>query len=238
MDAGINIIDDQLKHIVCDVKDIGTLIQCIGRKRLQNKDDGIYLHIKTITNQQLGGMETQLSRKIEKADFLRKHSVKEYIEKYPRDNDYYNIVYDDIVEDTDKGTKRINELMYYKCLLDINEISIMKSYGKYGYCKYLKDKFNIAKYWLIEEDYKIMQLENYLESIVGQRLLKDNQKELINRIQLKDARGRIQKSYTLFNAYFVENKIPYMIVPKKTSVRVEGKPKMYRYWEIINNVSI
>jgi hypothetical protein len=83
-----------------------------------------------------------------------------------------------------------------------------------------------------------MQLENYLESIVGQRLLKDNQKELINRIQLKDARGRIQKSYTLFNAYFVENKIPYMIVPKKTSVRIEGKPKMYRYWEIINNVSI
>jgi hypothetical protein len=56
MDAGVNIIDDELKHIICDVKDTGTLIQCIRRKRLQSKKDKIYLYIKAITNQQLGGM--------------------------------------------------------------------------------------------------------------------------------------------------------------------------------------
>ena len=75
-------VDTDLKHIVCDIKDLGTLIQCIGRKRIQNNEDNIYLYIKTINNKQLGGMETQIKRRMKKADFLREHTVKEYIEEW------------------------------------------------------------------------------------------------------------------------------------------------------------
>ena len=47
-DAGINIIDTDVKHIVIDIVDIGSLIQCIGRKRIQSEDDKVHIYIKII----------------------------------------------------------------------------------------------------------------------------------------------------------------------------------------------
>ena len=235
LDTGVNIIDNDVKHIVVDMQDIGVLLQCIGRRRIQNEDDKIYIYIKNINNKQLGGMETQLKKKIEKAEFLRKHTVKEYLKKYPRarTNDYSNIVYDEIVNEDDKGTKKINELMYYKCKFDLSDIATMKAYGEYGYCKYIKDLFKYdRKYRIIEEDYKQDGLEQYLGSIIGKKLYKDEQKELIDVIGLKDARGRIQKSIKQFNAYFEANKIKFIIEHERKSIRVDGKIKKDSYWII------
>lgn len=73
LDAGVNIIDKELKHIVIDIKDIGSLIQCLGRKRIQG-DEKIYAYIKTINNQQLGGLETNTKKNIVMANYLRNDS--------------------------------------------------------------------------------------------------------------------------------------------------------------------
>lgn len=224
MDAGVNIIDEKVEHIVCDVEDIGTLIQCIGRKRLQHKDDKIHLYIKTITNQQLGGMETQRKRKMEMAKFLKNHNVKEYIEKYQRENDQSNIVYDDVVNgETDKGTKKINYLMYFKCLTDVAVIENMKQYGDFGYCKYLARKFGFYDadfdYRLIKEEYdKNIELVDYLNSIVGEKLFKEEQKNLIDndKIDLR-VNGRQQKTYKKLNEGLDMIKLPYVILPKKNN---------------------
>lgn len=235
MDAGVNINDKDVQHIVCDVKDVGTLIQCIGRKRLQYKDDGIYLHIKTITNQQLGGMETQLKKKMEMAQFLRKNTVQEYIEKYQRELDYSCIVYDDVVGEKDKGTKKVNELMYFKCLTDVNQIGVMKSYGDFGYCKYLARKFgfyddlNGFQYRLIEEEYEKNKLENYLESIVGEKLFSDEQQklsdliinELITLSSKTDYRTKKLKPSTIETIIRDQIGLPYAVSNKK-----EGKGEM------------
>lgn len=67
--------------------------------------------IKNISNQQLGGKKSVLLKGLEKADFLRNHTVKQYIEKYGRDFDLASIVYDDIVEEEEHSTKKINELI-------------------------------------------------------------------------------------------------------------------------------
>lgn len=234
LDAGVNIIDTDVKHIFISVEDIGSLLQCLGRRRILNKNDKIYLYIKTINNQQLGGKETQLKKKIEMADYLRTHTVKEYIQKYPRTNDNSNIVYDYTVAEDDKGTKKINELMYFKCKLDIGDISFMKSYGNFGYCKYLAKILGFIapegyyNYRLIEEDWKHEKLEEYLDSIIDKKLFKDEQKELINEINLRDARNRQQKSIEQFNAYFEANNLKYLIIHKKSGSN--------RYWQVINNI--
>jgi hypothetical protein len=230
MDAGVNIKDEDVEHIVCDVKDTGTLVQCIGRKRLEKKKDKIYLYIKTITNQQLGGIETQLGKKIQMAKFLRDHTVEEYIEKYKRELDYSHIVYDEIVKgEPDKGTKKVNELIYFKCLIDMNDIHTMKSNGEFGYCKYLGVKFGFLDEWngityrLLEEENKNNELENYLESISGEKLLKVDQKELIDKIDLK-VNGRQQKSYKKLNEGLDMINLPFIIIPKKSMNT--------RYWVI------
>lgn len=243
MDAGVNIIDLDLHHIVCDMKDIGTLIQCIGRKRIQNQDDKFNLYIKNISNQTLGGMETQLKKKIDMADFLKTHSVKAFIDKYRRQYDVSNIVYDDIVEEDDKGTKKINELMFFKVKTDLETIATIKQHGKYGYCQYMSDLFGFVDgeghylYRVIEEDYETDKLIKYLEGIIGKKLVKEDQQELIDIINLRDCRNRQQKSIKQLNAYFEENDLKYLIVPKESSEILDGQKKNYRYWQIINDIA-
>lgn len=245
LDAGVNIIDTSVKHIIIDVEDIGSLIQCVGRKRIQSDEDKLYLYIKTITNKQLGGKMTQLKNKIKMADYLRTHTVKEYIEKYSRKLDFSNIVYDDIVSEDDKGTKKINELMYYKCKFDLKDISIMVDiYKSFGYCKLLARLFGfydedqaMYNYRLIDEDYKNNELEQLLEKFKGKVLWKKDQEEIINNIGLKDKRGRIQRSYTQLNTYFESNNLPFKILSKqdrrKTKTGKKNKNYNKSYWIII-----
>lgn len=244
LDAGVNIIDTDLKHIVVDIEDIGSLIQCIGRKRIQSKDDTFHLYVKGISNKQLGGKITNLNNRIKMADYLDEHTVKEYIEKYSRTYDANNIVYDDVVEEADKGTKVINELMYFKCKNDLKIINMMlKRYGDFGYYKYIAttlgffDKdYGRYTYQIIEEDFKNTQLERYLDKLKGKALWKDAQDELIQFIGLKDKKYRLQTSVNQLNSYLESNEIPYKIISKEDRRKLKnGKRNNYfgkRYWII------
>ena len=243
MDAGVNIIDQDLLHIVCDVEDIGTLIQCIGRKRQQNKDDKIYLYIHNINNKQLGGKKTQINIKIKMAQYLRKHTVKEFIQEFQREYDCSNIVYDDIVQEDNKSTKKINELMYFKCLIDKVIIdNMIAASKKYGYTKYVRKLFNKkdSEVRILEESYQKETLEEYLDKIAGKKLFKEEQKELINMIDLKQD-GKQLKSFKSFNACFDENKIPYMIISKEDKRRklengTINKNRGKTYWEVVKTI--
>ncbi|WP_339145429.1 DEAD/DEAH box helicase family protein [Sutcliffiella sp. BMC8] len=244
MDAGVNIRDKELQHIVCDVKDIRTLIQCIGRKRLEDKKDGIYLHIKTITNQQLGGIETQLRKKIEMAQYLRQNSVHDYIKKYPREYDRWAIVYNDIVnDDKNISTLKINDLIYFKCLTDMNDIESMKRLGEFGYCKFLArrfgfyDGFDEYTYTTVEEKQKQQILEDYLESMVGKVLLtKSDRKELIKTVDVKQ-NGKLLQSLDSLNSALREQNIDYYIVQFETSRIVNAKKVKYKSaWKVMKLV--
>lgn len=233
MDAGVNIIDSELKNIVVDVRDTGTLIQCIGRKRLENKDDYINLYVKAIENRRLGGFISQANKRLTMARYFTEHGEQKFVKKYYRQLDRSNIVYDEIK--FGGITKRRNDLMYFKSEIDVLEIEAMLKFGKYGYCEYIESVFNIKSKKLKEEETGD-DLEAYLESLVGLPLDKEKRKELIEIINLKDGRGRTQKSVSLLNAYFKENKMKFMIVSKTSSTIEDGKKKSFRFWEIIKDV--
>lgn len=233
MSTGVNIIDTDLKHIVCDVKDTATLIQCIGRKRIQNDNDRFNLCIKAISNQQLGGMETQISKKIEMAEYFKKNGIDKYLLEYPRANDYSNITYD--VIENGQLVKKLNMLMYSKNLVDIANIqSMLGKLGtrnlkiKYAYCKHIAKKLdkydkddNFYNYSIWEEEKDNNVLVTYLESIKGKKLLKDEQKELIEKIDVR-INGRQQKTYKKLNDGLEMINLPFIIIPKRT--------KNERYW--------
>ena len=238
MDAGVNLIDLELKHIICEVEDTGTLIQCIGRKRIQNENDNINLYIKIISNNFLGGKETQIKKRLLMANFLKKHTIKEFILEFPRQYDFSNIVYDVVVKENDKSTKKINGLMVFKCEEDLKEIELIKDFGKYGYCEYLKNIFCINFYRVIEEQNKIDQLEKYLESIVGKKLFKEEQKELAKLVNIKRD-GKLLKSYGSLNAYFLEDNINFIIKTntdwnRKLDDGTKNKQYGKTYWIVCN----
>ncbi|WP_342538574.1 hypothetical protein MKY15_21770 [Sporosarcina sp. FSL K6-1540] len=219
MDAGVNIVDDELNHIVIDVNDTGSLIQCIGRKRLKNKNDYIVLHVKAIGGRQLGGIETRLLSKIKMPLHLFKNGDKSMVGEYFRTNENSEMIYDILNEDGNIE-KKLNELMFFKVVADVTEIDRIKSLGKYGYCLYLSKLFKLP-YSIYEEEEKKDSLMDYIDSVVGKRLFKENQKELIERIDLR-VDGKQQKSYTKLNEGLEMIKLPFIIIPKKSG--------SMRYW--------
>ncbi|MBU3075614.1 DEAD/DEAH box helicase family protein [Clostridium estertheticum] len=233
MDAGVNIKDTKVKTVVCDVRDVGVLIQCIGRKRLQPNDGKIHLYVKALNNQYLGGMKSQLKLNIKKADFLMSHNVKEYIAKFPRQSDYNNIVYADTVDEDDKSTHKINELMYLKCRLDIHDIDKMLAFGDYGYCRYLADKFGfhedgIFEYDVLEESTRKDNLINYLDSVVGIPYFQVKDRVgLINNIHAKANRKQLKRLSNL-NGALEELRLPFRIIEFSTTSIINGKKKRFR----------
>lgn len=241
MDAGVNIIDSDLKHIVCDVSDTGTLIQCIGRKRLQNEQDSIILHVKAISPQRLGGMETQATKKVRMARYFSEHGEREFVKKYYREVDNSHIVYDDV--EGNGITKKRNDLMYFKTEIDLVEIETIKEYEKQGYCKYIAYKFGFHdgkgnyRYTILETEEKGEDLKSYLDSIVGLKLHKAEQEKLKGEFQKNGLSARTLGINTL-NGNLKDRKMNYLILSKRTSEWINGKPKTIRYWEVVNNIEV
>lgn len=231
LDAGINLIDTELKHVFVDVNDIDSLVQCVGRKRIQNKEDTFVLYIRGKNNQQLGGKKSSLKKDIEMADFLKEHTVKELIEQYPRQYDKSKIIYDVKVEDKEICTKKINELMYLKKQFDLEEIGNIISIGKNGYCKYISGIFGKYDYIDVAGNYKIC---NYLENHVGQEMLtRPDRKELIDTLNIRN-NGKLLTGRNIINGFFKDENLPFKIKEFMTNRQRDGKAKKYKHvWKII-----
>lgn len=222
MDAGVNIKDKELKHIICDVKDTGVLLQCIGRKRFEGDDNKVHIYIKAQNNNLLGGREVQANKKIEVARYFIEHGEKALIKENYR-NLYDNLIYDEI---TDAGIeKRLNKLMYFKILTDIKELERIKQFSdQHSYCRYMVESiFKNGNFILYESQKEQVMLEEYLESIVGEQLFKENQQKLIDMINVR-VNGRQQRSYKKLNEGLEMINLPFVILPKRNS--------QDRYWEI------
>lgn len=129
-DAGINIIDRNLKYMVIDLVDICSLIQCMGRKRIQDVDDKLSIYIHAINNQKLAGLKRSTDLKIKMADVYIEsgYSIEKLLKEYPMQNDMNNILYDEIVLAQDESIsykKVVNELMYFKKKEDIEEYDLI-----------------------------------------------------------------------------------------------------------------
>ena len=237
-----------------DIVDIGSLIQCIGRKRIQDEEDKLNVYIKVINNQKLAGLKRSMEQKVEMADFYMKsgYSIEKLIEKYPMQNDVNNILYDDLMYDEqgriipNSYTKTINEPMYFKKKEDIADFSMMmEKYGKFGYCKYLATMFGFRdketgsyRYRMINEEY---ELEEYLEKMVkdGTVLLQlKDRTELIKKINAKQD-GRLLKKAATLNQVLEERELDYRIKEFATTRYVEDsvgkkKKKIYKSaWKVV-----
>lgn len=227
MDAGVNIRDKDLQYIICDVKDTGTLVQCIGRKRLEGKDDGIHLFIKGIDNRSLGGSYSKLTNKMEPAIFLMKNDNETYNLKYRRDYDKNNIVYNDIIKGNKEHSElKVNELMLYKCITDKLEIEQMMKQD-YGYYKYIARKFGFYdldygySYTIFEDENQKISLEEYLDSILGKKLFKEEQTELKQMFKENGLSAKTLGINTI-NGNLKDRKLPYTIeIGKRKSYRDE-----------------
>lgn len=245
LDVGINLYDKSIKHIITSVFDWSQTIQCIGRKRLIDESDTCCIYIRNYNKGVLNLFDR--AKELEELK-LFKWDRKEFNRKYISDRTYHNdfIYFDEATKDF-----KVNELAYLKLKQYQKEIYIMRDIevelkGKnmkgMGYKKFMMNKLGIEfehtiNYESVKQEQIELNLVEYLESNVGIELYKEQREELIHKIGLKDSYGRLQKSISLLNEYFKENKISYLIVSKTTKSNVDGKRKSLRYWSIIDEIS-
>lgn len=144
LDAGVNIIDDDLHFIIVDIADPDVLVQCVGRKRIRDTEsDYVHLVVKNRSNGRLGYDKGNLTTRMKHAKFLEEYSREEYDRVFYREPDPYQLVY---FEPLPNGLYEIgvNELLYdsykykYKRLEDIQEMAggyrqfIVELFGKEG----------------------------------------------------------------------------------------------------------
>ena len=154
------------------------------------------------------------------------HTVDEYIVKFNRDTN--DVMIYDVVDKDGNTTKEVNKLMLAKALLDSVEIEDMI---EIGYRNYICNALKYTKsYGMIESDKKSKELNKYLNKLVGKKLFKEDREELINKLNIKDNRGRLQKKVTTLRGYLLDN-FNMDLISKK--VKIDGK--ITTVW-IINNM--
>lgn len=220
MDSGINIFDKDVTKIFVDVKDINTMIQCIGRKRIIGGEK-IDVYIKNITNRQLHGMSKKNENDLIPAQDYISMTEEEWIKKYSRVQCKVKCIYDHY--SNGEAKKIFNKLMYYKMMYDMTLFQNIKNRGEFGYCEYISSIFKI-KYEIQEELDHDDEISSYLKSIVGNKLNNSGRQNLIDVIDLRDSKNRQQKSISLLNRYLHENHYKYVILAKKTG--------NVRYWQL------
>lgn len=239
-DAGANIIDTNLHTVVIDMKNVSSLIQCLGRKRSQNADDKLDVYIKAISNQQIGGLKSNRDKGIKRADFLLKNNTRAYVEKYPRDKGldkvFASLIYDNPMSKRNKNTctKLVNDMIYQKYKLDMLQYDEMI---KYGYVNYIANILHFGygytrSYFMYDEG----DLSTYLDllAINGTVMLTaEDKKPFIEKMNVKHD-GHLLKSRNSLNAALEEKKYNYKIKEFETSRMIDGKKKKYKSaWKII-----
>lgn len=203
MDAGVNITDKKVKHIIMEVEDEGVMIQCLGRRRVDraNKEDQLFVYIKNLTNTFLGGRITQTNDKLKRANHFKHKGEDSYLMEYSRDPDKHGIVYDTIFSQNGER-KKLNDLMFFKAQIDLIN---MQSMIKHGYMRYISSLFN-KEYFIEEREEEMKNLEEYLESIVGTRQYgKESKNTLAEMVNLRDGgNNRLIKSFKTIAPYVKE----------------------------------
>lgn len=251
LDVGVSIKDKSIKYIITDLNNIDQLQQCLGRKRIVDATDICTFYIKNHTKKSLNGsMRTMENNILAEADeyYLDRENYIRNKNRDLSDNPCFYYEKPSSIDDIEEENSKIGNLMF-------NYYTYMYYQIQYGNLQVAKtngfDKFVLSKLgdtiknveYVIESEKQAKQDEllEYLNSIVGKKLLKDERKELIDKIGLKDSRGRIQKSINQFNAYFQANKMPYVIESKTEWNRKlpNGEENPYRgkkYWIIYKKI--
>lgn len=241
-DNGINIKDNNLKHIVCDFEDLVTLIQAIGRKRVGkivegsfvlSDEDSITLHIMNYAKIQLNRFANT------------KRAIINEVNKYINNDKEW------MQEQKEKRSKHINcclyvdytsgkiEMNYARYLGIEKELNRLKHGMKHGFDNHILDGLGNSfigevEYVSIEENNKKSNLEKfmeYLNSKVATRLFKEDQDELkseFNKAGLNVDGGRTMGMKTM-NAFMEDNDVPFRI--ESSRVKVDGK--LHTIWTVL-----
>jgi len=254
LDNGFDLKDEQIKLIICDEFDINTMIQCLGRKRILSDADKVHVVFFNYSNQSINGFRNVLNDKLGEVNAFLEGGVtgrNNYIGRFAHRSNY--IIYDQpSLEQKYSSDKKISRVKYLKAENDMNVIEEMINRSREvnklrsdlgekkrsdAYMMYILELMDIDRCGDLDMIYKQQELTEYLDSLIGKRLYKQDQQELICKVAIKDYRGRIQKDINQIESYFRSNGMKYSVASfldnnKKLKSKEINPNRGKRYWLI------
>ncbi|MGN8633020.1 hypothetical protein ACTNEW_15935 [Blautia sp. HCP3S3_G3] len=230
LDNGVDFKDKKIRHIICDVFDIESAIQCLGRKRILDENDTCVFYIRDYQYYEVNLFLDTIAKNL-KSPRLFLEDRSKWISEYGKDRSYkdYTIYFDFDM----KNDWTINTLRYDKLLHDEKLVTDMKnkvtSY-KEEILNYLGDTVdgkNVDMEDIIAEK-QMDSIEIYLKKHIGIRMSKQQQQEFVKLCNLRDRFNRLQKSIGSIMQYLSDMKYPYEI----RSERFKENGKQIRHWII------
>lgn len=219
LDNGVNLKDRAIKHIIIEQTDMVEFIQCLGRKRIIDKDDTINLYFYD-SFQNITGLYGQLVPQMEIAQeyyqFKENNQVDYFRERYLRKRlpDFFdnqsNLIFPTYY-------KAHEDYMFYRAI--VNKVTSLHQQVAIALQK------NIIHYEEAERHYSLL---TYLSQNVGRRYFKQDRNELVEMFNIRDS-YRLQKSIGVLNQYLIENNIGYEL----QSVRAGRNEGRETYWIIV-----
>lgn len=230
LDNGIDFKDRKIKHIICDIFDLESAIQCLGRKRLIDREDTCIFYLRDYQYHELNLFLKSIKDNLEPANLLLEDK-ESWIKKYGKDRSFkdYTVYYDfDLTRDWTINTLRYEKLLYDEAL--VTDMKDRKTSYREEILKYLGETVEGKSVDMeeIEAERQMDSIEIYLKKHIGVRLSKEQQSEFVELCDLRDRFNRLQTSIGSIQQYLKNMEYPYQIDSK----RFKEKGKQVRHWVI------
>lgn len=228
LDVGVNIEDEQLHHVIIDMVDTDTLIQCLGRKRLVSDEDYVHLLVKDYNNQQLGGFQSKEKKLVEDGKVFFKQGVKAFA-KHNNRKRLSDIFY------FDETGLNVNKMKYIKSAINLNRYTryVQQPQGYLNEVANLlsyKERVHILDYLKIREDrMKVLEKYDGIEFYSSK-----DAKEILKELNFKNQSKKQVKDFSEANKILVSDNYPFEFkISKGYIVDSNGDKKQTRIYTLL-----
>lgn len=214
LDNGVNLKDNSIKHIIIDLSDLTEFVQCLGRRRILNTDEGVTVYFYSGIDS-ISGKYGDLKKAMRVAEEY--YTVKDY--NFESFSNKYRFVSN--MPKFFDNTMHIVYSAYFKARYDFRfyRSIVKKETSMIDEIEKLL-KIPCLLYEKVSKNYRLTQ---YLESNIGKKFFKPDSEILIEVFDLKKD-GHLLKSRKMLNQYLKEYGFEYHIN--------DGKEKRKVYWVI------
>lgn len=223
LDNGVNLKDEQLKHIIIDIVDPITFIQIFGRKRCLNENDRVTLYVRNYHDGNIFYIINDFDRKIEIANDFTDLSKREFNDKYN------NKVFDGLIDND--GEINLAKYQHYitqrRLMKHISDNDTKEGYKIY-ICKLLD--YDIKKTKNANFEFEKLSMLELLQKYVGFKMFKDEQtifKELFfGNIFVPKKTNYTSRGLNAANGILEEDNLKYLIYSRREK-KGTNRDKMY-----------
>ena len=226
LDNGVNIKDHEIKHIIIDMLDPISFIQCLGRKRYLIEDDNITLYIKNYHGGKIYYVLSDINSKLKFIVDFNELPEKDFINKYRKEN------FDGLID----NDMKINWAKYQYYLTQKRLLENMfLDQEKIGYKKYICKllDFDTSKIKSADQEFETLSMRKLLRKYVGIKMFKDDREKFkilfFNNIFTPKKTDYIARGIKAIGGILEENRLRFEIHSRQET---KGSNRNKTYWII------